>query len=89
MDPQAYSDGNRRVAGEEDLEAIFKRPFYLAGRVLEQRHKQRGRKVYTLHAPKIECIDKGKAHAPYEQGNRVKEQTPNPMGVLDSHKVKF
>ena len=25
--------------------------------------RQRGRKVYTLHAPEVECIGKGKAHA--------------------------
>lgn len=35
------------------------RPLYLAGRVLEQRQRQRGRKVYSLHAPEVECIGKG------------------------------
>jgi transposase, IS5 family len=64
-------DISRQVAGENDLEAIFKRPLYLAGRVLEQRQKQRGRKVYSLHAPEVECIGKGKAHAPYEFGVKV------------------
>jgi IS5 family transposase len=64
-------DISRQIAGEEDLEAIFKRPLYLAGRVLEQRQKQRGRKVYSLHAPEVECIGKGKAHAPYEFGVKV------------------
>jgi IS5 family transposase len=64
-------DISRQIAGEEDLEVIFKRPLYLAGRVLEQRHKQRGRKVYSLHAPEVECIGKGKAHAPYEFGVKV------------------
>jgi IS5 family transposase len=28
--------------------------------------RQRGRKVYFLHAPEVECIGKGKAHRPYE-----------------------
>ena len=64
-------DISRRIVGEEDLEAIFKRPLYLAGRVLEQRQKQRGRKVYSLHAPEVECIGKGKARAPYEFGVKV------------------
>jgi IS5 family transposase len=64
-------DISRQIAGEEDLVAIFKRPLYLAGRVLEQRQKQRGRKVYSLHAPEVECIGKGKAHAPYEFGVKV------------------
>ena len=59
-------DISRQIAGEDDLEAIFKRPLYLASRVFEQRQRQRGRKVYSLHAPEVECIGKGKAHAPYE-----------------------
>jgi hypothetical protein len=25
-------------------------------------------KVYSLHAPEVECIGKGKAHRPYEFG---------------------
>lgn len=64
-------DISRQIAGETDLETIFRRELYLAGRVLEQRHKQRGRKLYALHAPEVECIGKGKAHAPYEFGVKV------------------
>jgi transposase, IS5 family len=37
----------------------------LARRVREQHQHQRGRKVYSLHAPEVECIGKGKAHRPY------------------------
>ena len=40
-------------------------------RVLEQRQNQRGKKIYSLHAPEVECIGKGKAHAPYEFGVKV------------------
>ena len=61
----------RQIAGDSQLDDIFRRPLYLAGRVLEQRQKQRGRKVYSLHAPEVECIGKGKAHAPYEFGVKV------------------
>src|ERR1700679_3550048 len=43
----------------------------LARRVREQRQHQRGRKVYSLHAPEVECIGKGKAHRPYEFGVKV------------------
>ena len=49
-------DISRQIAGEEDLQAIFKRELHLAGRVLEQKQRQRGRKVYSLHAPEVECI---------------------------------
>ena len=39
--------------------------------MLEQRQNQRGKKIYSLHAPEVECIGKGKAHAPYEFGVKV------------------
>jgi IS5 family transposase len=68
-------DISRKIAGEEDLEAIFRRPLNLAERVLEQRQRQRGRKIYSLHAPEVECIGKGKAHAPYEFGVKVSVAT--------------
>jgi len=68
-------DISRQIAGEDDLQAIFKRPLYLAGRVFEQKQRQRGRKVYSLHAPEVECIGKGKAHAPYEFGVKVSVAT--------------
>ena len=32
--------------------------------MLEQDRHHRGRKVYSLHAPEVECIGKGKAHRP-------------------------
>ena len=34
-----------------------------------------GRKVYSLHAPEVECIGKGKAHRPYEFGVKVSVAT--------------
>src|SRR6202789_119949 len=43
----------------------------LARRVREQRQHQRGRKVYSLNAPEVECIGKGNAHRPYEFGVKV------------------
>jgi IS5 family transposase len=58
----------RQIKGHEALEAAFKRPLWLATRVLTQKQRQEGRKVYSLHAPEVECIGKGKAHKPYEFG---------------------
>ena len=72
---RAIRDISRQIAGEEDLQAIFKRELHLAGRVLEQKQRQRGRKIYSLHAPEVECIAKGKAHAPYEFGVKVSVAT--------------
>jgi IS5 family transposase len=57
------------------LREAFVRPLYLARRVLEQERRQRGRKVYSLHAPEVECIGKGKAHRPYEFGVKVSVAT--------------
>jgi IS5 family transposase len=68
-------DIGRQIAGEDDLQAIFLRPLHLASRVLDQNRHQRGRKVYSLHAPEVECIGKGKAHAPYEFGVKVSVAT--------------
>ena len=38
--------------------------------ILTQKRKTKG-KVYSLHAPEVECIAKGKAHRPYEFGVKV------------------
>ena len=53
------------------LRAVFAEPLSLAFRVRHQRQNQRGRKVYSLHAPEVECIAKGKSHKPYEFGVKV------------------
>ena len=42
-----------------------------------QNHNQRGRKIYSWHAPETECIGKGKAHKPYEFGVKVTVTTTN------------
>ena len=64
-------DIRRKIAGDPDRHAAFAHPLMLARRVREQRQHQRGRKVYSLHAPEVECIGKGKAHRPYEFGVKV------------------
>lgn len=64
-------DLERRIAQRPDLQAVFKKPLRLAERVLTQKRQQEERKVYSLHAPEVECIGKGKAHAPYEFGVKV------------------
>ena len=68
-------DIRRKTSGHDDLREAFVRPLYLAERVLSQDRRQRGRKVYSLHAPEVECIGKGKAHRPYEFGVKVSVAT--------------
>jgi len=64
-------DIGRRIAGNDALQEVFARELSLARRVRDQNHRQRGPKVYSLHAPEVECIGKGKAHRPYEFGVKV------------------
>jgi IS5 family transposase len=66
----------RKIADDEAMKGAFAKPLSLARRVLTQHHKQRGPKVYSLHAPEVECIGKGKAHKPYEFGVKVSVATP-------------
>ena len=64
-------DIRRKIAGKEALQERFADLLALAVRVRLQDHRQRGRKIYALHAPEVECIGKGKARAPYEFGCKV------------------
>jgi transposase, IS5 family len=65
----------RKAKNDAGLRRIFAQPLSLALRVREQRQNQRGRKIYSLHAPEVECIGKGKAHRPYEFGVKVSVAT--------------
>ena len=64
-------DIRRKIDGNERLQERFAGLLALAHRVRFQDHRQRGHKVYALHAPEVECIGKGKARAPYEFGCKV------------------
>jgi IS5 family transposase len=69
-------DIRRKIAGNDALTEHFADLLALAVRVRFQDHRQRGPKVYALHAPEVECIGKGKARAPYEFGCKVSIATP-------------
>ena len=69
-------DIRRKIADRPDLQARFNPLLDLAVKVSVQDHRQRGPKVYSLHAPEVECIGKGKARAPYEFGCKVSIATP-------------
>src|SRR6266705_2045722 len=68
-------DITRKIDGDHGLEGRFAHLLSLARRVREQQRGQRGAKVYSLHAPEVECIGKGKAHKPYEFGVKVSVAT--------------
>jgi IS5 family transposase len=69
-------DITRKLARRPELMQVFALSLSLARRVRDQRQRERGKKVYSLHAPEVECIGKGKAHKPYEFGVKVSVATP-------------
>jgi transposase, IS5 family len=77
-------DIGRKVKGNADLEAAFASQLMLARRVHAQNKNLRRVKgapegadlrVFSLHAPEVECIGKGKPHKPYEFGVKVSVAT--------------
>jgi IS5 family transposase len=53
-----------------------------APQIHSQQQRQRGWKLYSFHAPEVECIGKGKASAPYEVG--VKASIVLPTAVAQA-----
>jgi transposase, IS5 family len=75
-----FRDIARKIAGNAVARAAFAGPLGLIGRLLRQRREDRGRdKLYSLHAPEVECIGKGKAHARFEFGVKVSLATTNAL----------
>src|SRR6201998_2178156 len=65
----------RKIDGDSGRQVAFAKLLPLARRVREQQQRQRGSKVYSLHAPEVECIGKGNAHRPYGFGVKVSVAT--------------
>ena len=78
-------DLTRKIHGNENLERVFAQPLSLARRVKDQRQRERGKKIYSLHAPAVECTPgsgpsaKGKPHKPHEFGVKVSLHHPKPF----------
>jgi len=70
-------DIGRKIAGQPALQEIFAWPLARASQIRSQQQRQRGWKLYSFHAPEVECIGKGKANAPYEFGVKVSLVTTN------------
>ena len=71
----------RDIAGKtEDDQALretFAIPLTKARQIHGQQQRQRGWKLYSWHAPEVECIGKGKAAKPYEFGVKISLTTTN------------
>ncbi|HEY8708307.1 MAG TPA: IS5 family transposase [Burkholderiaceae bacterium] len=70
-------DIRRKIAGQPTLEGAFEWPLARASQIRSQQQRQRGWKLYSFHAPEVECIGKGKASAPYEFGVKASIVTTN------------
>ena len=70
-------DITRKIADDPYLKQVFAEPLSKAIRIRWQNQHQRGPKLYSWHAPEVECIGKGKAHKPYEFGVKVSITTTN------------
>jgi len=70
-------DVRRKTEGDGELQEAFAVALGRASQIRRQKQRQRGRKLYSWHAPETECIGKGKAHKPYEFGVKVSLTTTN------------
>ena len=70
-------DIRRKIAGQAGLETVFHEPLARARQIRSQQQRQRGWKLYSFHAPEVECIGKGKARTPWEFGVKASIVTTN------------
>ena len=73
---RVYRDIQRKIEDRVELKSIFLPELALAKRLLTQERQDKN-KLYSLHAPEVECISKGKAHKKYEFGVKVSVATTN------------
>lgn len=69
-------DIKRKIADQPGCQVLFAEELALAKRLLVQQKKDKN-KLYSLHAPEVECISKGKAHKRYEFGVKASIATTN------------
>lgn len=70
IDASAKTDA---IEGDR-LRSKFARLFSISGRIHSQKRARAegdAPKIYSVHAPEVSCIAKGKAHKKYEFGNKV------------------
>jgi transposase, IS5 family len=69
--------GRKIAASPSALQEAFAAALSRASQIRSQQQRQRGWKLYSFHAPEVECIGKGKASAPYEFGVKASIVTTN------------
>jgi IS5 family transposase len=53
-------DIRRKIEGQAALEEMFALPLGRAAQIRSQQQRQRGWKLYSFHAPEVECIGKAR-----------------------------
>ena len=67
-----------KIADAPAMQAILAGPLALIGHLLRQLREDRASaKLYSLHAPEVECIGRGKARARFEFGVKVLSAATN------------
>ena len=79
-------DVARKVAGDVELSIRLAPLLGLTERLLTQERTSKN-KLYSLHAPEVVCIAKGKAHRPYEFGSKVALAVTNREGFVLASKA--
>ena len=64
-----------------DIQSLFEVALKQAQKLIEQEQHSKN-KLYSLHAPEVECISKGKAHKPYEFGVKASIAVTNKEGFV-------
>lgn len=73
-------DVERKIAPDADQQKSLEKLLMLAKRIHSQKRKRaegEAPKCYSVHAPEVECISKGKTRQPYEFGVKVGVVTTN------------
>jgi IS5 family transposase len=75
-----YRDINRQLKNKPELKSQFKDLLEKTERLLKQKKEDKN-KLYSLHAPEVECIAKGKVNKKYEFGVKT--------SITTTHKNNF
>ena len=79
---RVWRDIDRKLDWQDDVQATKASSILTrVKRLLEQKPKDKN-KLYSLHAPEVECIGKGKARHPYEFGAKVTVATTHKEGLI-------
>jgi len=73
---RVYRDVERKIDGNSMAQEMFAHTMALVDRLLHQQRHDKN-KLYSMWAPEVECISKGKSHRKYEFGVKVSVATTN------------